>query len=141
MGRFVKNTQLKSGGSGVVLPYGPTSLRPTSPVNGDLRFNTDTGAVEVYYNSVWNKLTREGYVNMVKDEFTGDSTTTVFGPMSFSVPTGKETRILVYIGNVFQNPGTAFTTNGTTSISFTSPPPLGQTIVILHGYASTIAPL
>jgi hypothetical protein len=141
MGRFVKNTRLQNGGSGVILPYGATSLRPTSPISGDIRYNTDTGAIEVYYNSVWNKLTREGYVDMIKDEFTGDSTTTVFGPMSFSVPAGKEARILVYIGNVFQNPSVAFTCNGTTSISFTSPPPLGQTIVILHGYASTIAPL
>jgi len=140
MGRFVKNTRLPSSGGGVVLPFGPTSLRPTAPINGDTRFNTDTGAVEVYYNSVWNKLTREGFVDMVKDEFVGNSVDTSFGPMSFSVPAGRESRILVYIGNIFQNPGVAFTTSGTT-INFTSPPPFGQTVVILHGYASTVAPL
>jgi hypothetical protein len=42
--------------------------------------------------------------------------------------------MLVFVGNVFQNPGMAYTVDGN-KISFTSTPPDGQYIVILHGFA------
>ena len=137
MGRFLKNEKIRTAGYGAVLPYGPTSLRPTAPVPGDMRFNTDTNKVEVYYSGLWNSITREGPVNVTKDTFTGDSSTTNF-TMSVSYSAGQETRLIVVIGNVFQNPGVAFTVSGTT-IAFTSPPPFGQTIIVLHGYANTTA--
>lgn len=137
MGRFLKNEKIRTAGYGAVLPYGPTSLRPTAPVPGDIRFNTDTSKVEVYYSGLWNSITREGPVNVTKDTFTGDSSQTNF-TMSVSYSAGQETRLIVVIGNVFQNPGVAFTVSGTT-ISFTSPPPFGQTIIVLHGYANTTA--
>jgi hypothetical protein len=137
MGRFLKNEKIRTAGYGAVLPYGPTSLRPTAPVPGDIRFNTDTNKVEVYYSSLWNSITREGPVNVTKDTFTGDSSQTNF-TMSVSYSAGQETRLIVVIGNVFQNPGVAFTVTGTT-IAFTSPPPFGQTIIVLHGYANTTA--
>lgn len=137
MGRFLKNEKIRTAGYGAVLPYGPTSLRPTAPVPGDIRFNTDTNKVEVYYSGLWNSITREGPVNVTKDTFTGDSSQTNF-TMSVSYSAGQETRLIVVIGNVFQNPGVAFTVSGTT-ISFTSPPPFGQTIIVLHGYANTTA--
>lgn len=137
MGRFLKNEKIRTAGYGAVLPYGPTSLRPTAPVPGDIRFNTDTNKVEVYYSGLWNSITREGPVNVTKDTFTGDSSTTNF-TMSVSYSAGQETRLIVVIGNVFQNPGVAFTVSGTT-IAFTSPPPFGQTIIVLHGYANTTA--
>ena len=137
MGRFLINEKIRTAGFGAVLPYGPTSLRPTAPVPGDIRFNTDTNKVEVYYSGLWNSITREGPVNVTKDTFTGDSSTTNF-TMSVSYSAGQETRLIVVIGNVFQNPGVAFTVSGTT-IAFTSPPPFGQTIIVLHGYANTTA--
>ncbi len=119
------------------MPYGPTSLRPSAPIPGDFRFNTDTNKMEIYYSGLWNSVTREGPVNITKDTFTGDSSQTNF-TMSVSYSAGQETRIIVVIGNVFQNPGVAYTVSGTT-ITFTSPPPFGQTIIVLHGYASTTA--
>jgi hypothetical protein len=135
MGRFLKNTRIPTAGYGAVLPYGGTALRPTAPVDGDIRFNNDTNKVEVYYSSAWNSIAKVGQVTITKDTFTGDSVTTAF-TMTKTYTAGEETRIIAVVGNVFQNPGVAFTVSGTT-ISFTSPPPFGQTIIVLHGFAST----
>jgi len=137
MGRHLKNDRIRTAGSGAVMPFGPTSLRPLTPISGDFRFNTDTNLVEVYYSAQWNTLTREGPVNVTKDTFTGDGFTTPF-TMSQSYSAGQETRIIVVVGNIFQNPGVAYTVSGTT-ITFTSAPPFGQTVIVLHGYASTVA--
>lgn len=38
---------------GMLLPSGTTAQRPASPVAGQIRFNTTTGAVEVYSGSAW----------------------------------------------------------------------------------------
>ena len=137
MGRHLKNDRIRTAGSGTVMPFGPTSLRPLTPISGDFRFNTDTNLVEVYYSAQWNTLTREGPVDITKDTFTGDGFTTTF-TMTKSYSPGQETRIIVVVGNIFQNPGVAYTVSGTT-ITFTSAPPFGQTVIVLHGFASTVA--
>ena len=137
MGRHLKNDRIRTAGSGAVMPFGPTSLRPLTPISGDFRFNTDTNLVEVYYSAQWNTLTREGPVDITKDTFTGDGFTTTF-TMTKSYSPGQETRIIVVVGNIFQNPGVAYTVSGTT-ITFTSAPPFGQTVIVLHGFASTVA--
>jgi hypothetical protein len=141
MGRHLKNDRLRTAGSGSVMPYGPTSLRPVTPVPGDFRFNTDTNLVEVYYSGQWNTLTREGPVTIIKDTFTGDNFTTTF-TMSKSYSPGDETKVIAVVGNIFQNPAVAFTFPGpgsSTQIVFTSAPPFGQTVIVLHGFASTVA--
>lgn len=137
MGRHLKNDRIRTAGSGAVMPFGPTSLRPLTPISGDFRFNTDTNLVEVYYSGVWNTLTREGPVDITKDTFTGDGSTVAF-TMTKSYSAGQETRIIAVVGNIFQNPGVAYTFSGTT-ITFTSAPPFGQTVIVLHGFASTVA--
>jgi hypothetical protein len=137
MGRHLKNDRIRTAGSGAVMPFGPTSLRPLTPISGDFRFNTDTNLVEVYYSGQWNTLTREGPVDVTKDTFTGDNFATTF-TMTKSYAPGQEARIIAVVGNIFQNPGVAYTVSGTT-ITFTSAPPFGQTIIVLHGYASTVA--
>lgn len=137
MGRHLKNDRIRTAGSGAVMPFGPTSLRPLTPISGDFRFNTDTNLVEVYYSAQWNTLTREGPVDITKDTFTGDGTTVAFTITKSYLP-GQETRIIAVVGNIFQNPGVAYTVSGTT-ITFTSAPPFGQTVIVLHGFASTVA--
>ncbi len=52
--------------------------------------------------------------------------------MSFSYNAGDELYMLVFIGNVFQNPGVAYTVLNDT-ITFTSTPDNMQPIVIIHG--------
>lgn len=146
MGRFLKNREIESQGYSARMPFGSTSLRTGSPVDGLFRFNTDTNRVEVYYNAVWNTIAKVGVSQIVKDSQgagspganleAADGTRTTF-TMSRSYTSGQETQVLIYVGNIFQNPGVAYTFNGTTTVTFTSPPPLGQTIIILHNFPST----
>ena len=137
MGRFLKNQQLKSAGYGLVLTQGPTALRPVYPVDGEMRFNTDLNQMEMYYDSRWNSFARIGKAVVDKDTFLGDGITSAF-TMTRSYSGAEENRIIAVVGNVFQNPGVAFTVSGFV-ITFTSPPPLGQTAIVLHGFASTDA--
>jgi hypothetical protein len=146
MGRFLKNRELDSQGYSTRMPVGTTALRTNTPVNGLFRFNTDTNRVEVYYNSIWNDLAKVGVSQIVKDSQgagapgsnleSADGTRTTF-TMSKIYASGQEAQVLIYVGNIFQNPGVAYTFNGTTTVTFTSPPPLGQTIIILHNLPST----
>lgn len=136
MGRSLKNTKIKVGETTAKIPGGSTTLRPSSSSNGQIRYNTTDNVLEAYINGSWSTLRVAGAASITKDTFTGDGSTLVFGPMSFSYTAGQEKTVLVFINNVFQNPGVAFTFDGTTNITFTSPPPLGHTIVLLHGYAS-----
>lgn len=137
MGRHLKNTKIKVGEYTVRLPFGSTTQRPASPVVGQMRYNTTTNAVEIYINGNWRQNTVVGPVTIVKDSFSGDGSTTVFGAMSYSYTASQEAQVLVFIDNVHQNPGVAYTFNGTTNITFTSPPPNGKTIIVLHNYSST----
>jgi hypothetical protein len=44
-------------GSGAIqIPSGTTAARPASPVNGDLRYNTQTATFEGYANSAWGAI-------------------------------------------------------------------------------------
>ena len=136
MGRSLKNTKIKVGETTAKLPGGSTTLRPGSSSNGQIRYNTTDNVLEAYVNGAWASLRTTGAASITKDTFTGDGSTLAYGPMSFSYTAGQEKLVLVFINNVFQNPGVAFTFDGTTTITFTSPPPDTHTIVVLHGYAS-----
>lgn len=134
MGRFLKNTELVAGSSAIRLPLGTTLQRPDSSVNGQMRFNTDTQRFEVYYNG-WKQMAISGYVNIVKDTFTGDGVTSSF---ILSLTPISTLSILVFVGNVHQNPDDAFSISGN-YINFSTAPPLGQTIVVFHNFSSTDA--
>jgi hypothetical protein len=136
MGRFVKNKELKSGSYSTRLPMGSNAIGPNSPVEGLVRFNIDRNEMELYANRQWKtvKVLMEAEKGTTKDTFYGDGTTRTFGPMKFVYATGQEIKILVFIGNVFQNPGVAYTVDDD-NINFSSAPPDGQTVVILHGFA------
>jgi hypothetical protein len=134
MGRFLKNIELVAASSAIRLPTGTTLQRPDVPVNGQMRFNTDLQRFEVYYNG-WRQMAISGYVNIVKDTFTGDGVTTSF---ILSLTPVSTLSILVFVGNVHQNPNDAFLLSGN-HINFSTAPPLGQTIIVLHNFASTDA--
>jgi hypothetical protein len=141
MGRHLKNQELDSPGYSVVVPGGGSVLVPTNPVDGQMRFNADDDVIEVYYDNTWNQLSRIGPVTVNKDTFVGDGTTSNFTMSYGPYLSGQEARVIAVVGNIFQNPGVAFTFDGTYQISFSSPPPFGQTVIVLHGYASTNAAL
>jgi hypothetical protein len=129
MGYFVKNRQLQSGSSGVVLPTGSSSQRPTSPAFGLIRYNTDSGLIEYFDGSQFLSLSAGGITYTV-DNFTGDGSTTVFN-MS-SAPANAQ-QITVFVGSIYQIPTTNYTVDGrSVDITFTSAPPNGISINVIH---------
>ena len=136
MGFSLKNPTVGSH-TNSVMPIGPTVDREAHPKTGSFRFNTDarsnTGAVEIFNGVKWELLPISGLVPITKDSFAGDSITTDF-IMSQVVPTTYD--VVVFIGNVHQNPGVAYSVSGNI-ISFASPPPVRNTVVVLHGLNRT----
>tara|TARA_B110000977_G_C11051875_1_gene482641 strand:+ start:1304 stop:1729 length:426 start_codon:yes stop_codon:yes gene_type:complete len=140
MGRNVKNPILqKAGTASITIPSGSTASRPIGAKLGATRFNTSYNNLEVWNGSVWRLLAAEGTTVITKDTFTGDGSSTVFGAMSFNKNVNDETSVLVFVGNVHQNPGTAYSFNNSDNITFTSPPPAAHSIVVIHGLNSTVA--
>ena len=142
MAGFVKNKGTFDGGNTIKAddvgatgtPAGGTADRPSDPDTGDLRFNTDESKLEVYNGTAFVQLSTTGVVTVTQDSFTGDGSTVAF-TMSTSVESDQTQRIVVAVGNVYQNPASAYTLSGTT-ITFTSPPGDSETITVIHGYDS-----
>lgn len=144
MGRYLKNTEFKTAGHALRMPVGTGAVGPSSPVTGQLRFNQDNMSVEFYLSNSWKQIARVGTVEVKISTFEGDGTTQTFGPMEQVVTLASE--VLVFIGGVYQLPTVNYTVNGTTSISFTSPPPAPTApgsntnkIVVIHNLNSTAA--
>ena len=137
MGRYVKNTQFRAGSHAMQIPIGNTALSPAHPVDGQIRFNSDTTHLEVYYAGVWNQITRVGQVGLVFDAFSGDGINTTF---TLSQPENSETDVLVTIGGVVQQPTVDYVVTGT-QITFSSAPPASgefpNPIVVIHNLNST----
>ena len=138
MGRYVKNIQpTQSAAVAVGIPKGDTAARSASPSAGDLRFNTDANKLEVFDGAAFLTVAAEGTTSITQDSFTGDGSTLAF-TMSTNVTGNEGQRIIVAVGNVFQNPASAYTVSGTT-LTFTSPPGGSETITVIHGLDSTVA--
>jgi hypothetical protein len=143
MAGFVKTRGRADGGDtiksvdtkAIEIPAGATADRPAASKAGDLRFNTDTSKMEYYDGSAFVQFSKEGDIPITQDSFTGDNSTTAF-TMSKSVSSNQTQRVVVAVGNVYQNPATAYTLSGTT-ITFTSPPGAAESITVIHGYDST----
>ena len=137
MGRMLKNTLLRSASYAVRVPNSGSAYGPDSPVDGLIRYNFSLNKMQYYSIDRWINFAGEGRVVLEKDSFMGDGTTREFGPMLYSYNTGEELSVLVFVGNVFQNPGVAYELVGNI-IRFTAPPNAAQPIIILHGYGSTV---
>jgi len=143
MAGFVKTRGRADGGdvikgaviAAVEIPAGATAERPAASKAGDLRFNTDTNKMEYFDGSAFVQFSKEGAVPVTQDSFTGDGSTAAF-TMSQAVTSNQAQRIVVAVGNVYQNPASAYTLSGTT-ITFTSPPGSAENITVIHGYDST----
>ena len=140
MGRYLKNTQLEGGSYAIQLPLGSNSVGPDVPVNGQIRFNTSNNKIEMFFAGIWNQVAKIGTVNITVDEFTGDGVTTTF---TMSQTESSVSAVLVSIGGVYQQPTTNYTVDGSTTITFTSPPPAPgvnpNKIVVVHNLNSTNA--
>ena len=129
MGYYVKNRRLQSGSTGVRLPVGSALDRPEYPTFGMIRYNTDSASVEFYDGSIWAALSAAGAISYTVDSFNADGSTTVF---VMSIAEASETQIIVFIGSIYQDPATAYTVDGGFNITFTSAPPAGTVINVIH---------
>lgn len=137
MGRYIKNRELRSGSYSIRIPYAPGSVGPNAPVDGLIRYNTTRSKLQYYKNGAWRNIPSEGRTTLLKDTFYGDGETDAFGPLTMSYLPGEELYLLVFIGNIFQNPGVAYIVDGDV-ITFTSTPNNLQPIVIIHGLADVL---
>jgi len=129
MGYFLKNRQFQSGSSGMVIPTGSSATRPESPVFGLIRYNTDIGLIEFFNGSIFQSLAASGGINYTVDTFTGTGSQTVF-TMSEVVSNAED--IIVFVGSLYQLPTSNYTVDGGYDITFTSAPPAGVPVNVIH---------
>lgn len=138
MGRLLKNPDLAYGSTAARLPIVPSSAFGDAPTSGLIRFNQATSRIEFYYNGAWSQVAKIGSVQLLVDNFTGDGITLTF---TMQQAESDPTAIAVFIGGVYQQPTTNYTVNGTTTITFTSPPPAPgvnpNQVVVIHNINST----
>jgi hypothetical protein len=128
MGYFVKNRQLQSGSSGVVVPTGPASLRPDNAPFGTIRYNTDIGYVEFFNGTIWQNMGVGGIVSYDVITATGDGLTEDFTlDFEYSDPT----QLIVFVGSIYQEPTVSYTVSSFT-LTFTSAPAAGIPINIIQ---------
>ena len=129
MGYFVKNRQLQSGSSGVVLPTGSSAQRPDNPAFGLIRYNTDSSGFVEFFNGTQYVALNSGDVDYTVDNFVGNGVQTDF---TMTVAESTATQIIVFVGSIYQEPSTAYTVNGSVTLSFTSAPPNTVPINVIH---------
>jgi len=129
MGYYVKNRSLQSGSSGVVLPTGSSAQRPETPAFGLIRYNTDSSGFVEFFNGTQFVALSSGDVDYTVDNFTGNGVQTDF---TMSVAESTATQIIVFVGSIYQEPITAYTVNGSVTLTFTSAPPNTVPINVIH---------
>lgn len=129
MGYFVKNRRLESGSTSIVIPGGNSADRPAAPVFGQFRFNTDIGLLEFFNGTIFQPISAAGSITYTVDDFTGDGSTTVF---TMSEQESVAEQIIVFVGSIYQIPVTNYTVDGGFDITFTSAPPSGVPINVIH---------
>ena len=134
MGRFVKNEKIGYGNASIRIPVGDSAERPDVPDFGQIRFNTDSAKVEYYDGTIWSTVSKQGDATVVVDSFTGNGSTSVY---TMTSQVSDADQILVFVGNIYQIPGTNYTVAGNYDITFTSSPPNTTPINVIHNLAST----
>jgi len=133
MGYFVKNRELRSASTSVVVPTGDSTTRPESAVFGSFRYNTDIGSLEFYDGTLWQSVNVAGEADIFVDSFTGDNSTITF---SMTTEVTAEDQVIVFVGSVYQSPVTYSITGSGNDITFTSAPPAGEPINVIHNLAN-----
>lgn len=141
MARFLKNPDLANGAQAAKLPIVPSSAYGDAPTNGLIRFNQASNRIEFFYNNSWSQIAKIGSVQIVVDTLgPGDGITINF---TMSQQETDPNAIAVFVGGVYQQPGTHYTVSGY-GIQFSTAPPLGTTnpttIVVIHNINSTNVP-
>jgi hypothetical protein len=138
MGYFVKNRKFVSGSTSMVVPAGDSADRPEAPVFGSFRYNTEIGTLEFFNGTVFKSVGIAGEVDIVVDSFVGDGSTVTF---TMSVEATDAEQVIVFVGSIYQQPTTTYSITGMSNIdiTFTSAPPDGESINVIHNLASTVA--
>ncbi len=134
----------------VLVPKGTTAQRPTTPVNGQFRYNTTDNVFEQYEAGQWRQgryaePVRVGIIQQTLGY--GDAVEVYFGPLAsgdsnFPNPAAAQ-NILVFVENVFQISTTNYVLeqNPAKTNTVSSVVSVGATTVIqtttAHGYAAT----
>ena len=113
------------------ISVGNTAQRPSTPVTGDLRFNTTETAVEVYNGTGWETVGQDT-TSITSQTFSGDNSTVAF-TLSTSATTAS---VIVSINGTVQTPTTAYSVSGTT-LTFTEAPASGDAIEVRQITATT----
>ena len=113
------------------ISVGNTAQRPSTPVTGDLRFNTTETAVEVYNGTGWETVGQDT-TTITSQTFSGDNSTVAF-TLSTSATTAS---VIVSINGTVQTPTTAYSVSGTT-LTFTEAPASGDAIEVRQITATT----
>jgi hypothetical protein len=129
MARLAKNTAIVTGSTAIRVPFGSSAQRPEAPVFGQFRYNVDIGLLEFFNGTLFRPISVGGSLTYTVDSFTGDGSTVSF---NMSIVESDPQQIIVFVGSIYQDPGTAYTVNGTITITFTSPPPEGELISVIH---------
>lgn len=134
-GYFVKNRAIPNlSNNHLQLPAGSSEIRPIAPLVGGLRFNTDTGSLEVFNGASFIQVANAGKAPITVDSFTGDGSTLTF---SMSELADTATEILVFVGSVYQQPDTVYSVTGSgNDVTFTEAVPAGMEINVIHGFAT-----
>lgn len=112
-------TAIISTTSGLVLPVGNTSQRPSPASTGTARFNSDSNRVEIYDGSGWEDVA----ANVTNQTLYGDGSTTVF-LLNYSTTTASA---LVMVNGIVQLPVTAYSVSGNT-LTFQQAPTISDVV-------------
>ena len=135
MGTFLKNRELQSGESGVVVPGGSTAERPNNPVFGVFRYNTSTNTMEFFNGTIYQTIANSGEANITVDAFTGDGSTLTF---TLGTAASAADQVMVFVSNIYQQPtGVYSITGGGNDITFTAAPLAAEPINVIHGLGNT----
>ena len=91
----------------VQVPVGTTFARPSNPSKGMFRFNSASGALEIYDGFTWNQIGGT-QTNIVSSTFTGDGSTLAFTLSQDATTSGT----IVSINGVTQIPDSVYTITG-----------------------------
>lgn len=135
MGYFIKKSL--HGNEGHVIPSGSTADRPDVPILASLRFNTDTNSLEYFNGTVYVDVAKSGSITPTIENIVTTSTDTY----TLSTQPESAEKIAVFINGIYQTPGPTF--NYTVSgfdLIFTSVPPVGLNVTVIHGLFDTYVP-
>jgi hypothetical protein len=122
-------TNLTLNGTGSVkVPAGTTAQRDGSPAAGMFRYNSSLAQFEGYTDA-WGAIGGGGTNTFTTDSFTGNGSTTAY---ALSQTVSSENNLLVFIEGVFQQQDaySIATASGTTTLTFSSAPANGNSILI-----------